>query len=191
MLLNNEKNLLLVNKFINAIKTKQQEKTLFNTQLDALKEELSEMEKAIKDLDVIETLDGIGDSGFVLLSLSSLAVTDAEITALKPYYDRFEQLLSMLKINDELVDNLVYQVCVSNLSKFDENTSSARKTFEHYIGKDVNVYQVVVDDLYITKSSQEQLDNSGKHYYKDKVLKSVVNYTEPEIYQYYDAFQFK
>ena len=74
-------------------------------------------------------------------------------------------------------------VCNSNLSKFDKTEQEANETAAHYFSKhSIELVQTYNEKhgLYVTKSSIDQTDIHGKFFPKGKILKSVVNYCEPD-----------
>lgn len=155
-------------------------------QVAAFEEEFEELIDAYEKRDVIEFVDAIGDTAFVLLTLKKL---DERVAIEKSEKLDLFFMSVRVEMTDEgfidqfmkLVESAVMEVCDSNLSKFDTTVEEATATVESYaeIGVDAEKYYNSKHELWIIKATKEQLDINGKHYFKNKILKSSTNFRLP------------
>ena len=152
------------------------------------KEELfadNELMDSIRTKDLIGTLDGLGDVGFVAISLQLLSdkvdSEQANAYAIRAKFFYFN-ILKIFDLEQSKVNLLIQEVTNSNLSKFDITEKDANATKAHYesLGIKVGVFYSEGTGRYYVTSLANQSDNKGKGYHEGKVLKSVVNFKEPD-----------
>lgn len=152
------------------------------------KEELfadNELMDSIRTKNLIGTLDGLGDVGFVAISLQLLSdkvnSEQAKAYAIKARFFYFN-ILKLFDLEPSKVNLLIQEVTNSNLSKFDITEKDANATKAHYesLGIKVGVFYSEGTGRYYVTSLANQSDNKGKGYHEGKVLKSVVNFKEPD-----------
>jgi hypothetical protein len=82
----------------------------------------------------------------------------------------------------EVLDYCLDAVITSNLSKFDKNEYEASNTVAHYITLNVETEALFDTEsgLWYVKVLEDCTDINGKTYHKGKILKSVINYCEPD-----------
>ena len=146
-----------------------------------LAEEGSEFLHAWAECDKIEMLDGLCDTWFVSDSLT-------EFDANYSYLDSFiiNPYIEMSGFTHKQYSKGFQEVCDSNLSKFDKDEQQANETAAHYFSKhSIEVVQTYNEEygLWVTKSATDQKDRHGKFFPKGKILKSVANYFEPDLYE--------
>ena len=115
-----------------------------------IKEELEELEKAIQEKDTKEVLDAIGDFEFTKW-----------------------QLYSDLGVNTNLVNKIVKQVFISNMSKGCRTKEEVEATIKHYNNKGI---ETIVDNE--DPNFMLVFQNSGEK--EGKLLKNVIRFEEPD-----------
>lgn len=142
-------------------------------QKNQLREELNELMSAISAQDKKETFDGIGDVGFVILSLEILGESQELMRAF------LRGVVYSLGLDSDTMFGAVEIAAVSNLSKFDTSTEGAADTQAYY--KDLGIETKVskVNGLFVTTVS-ESTEVDGKPYHAGKVLKSRHNFVDAD-----------
>lgn len=142
-------------------------------QTNQLKEEVAELMAAIIANDKVEVMDGLGDVGFVLLSLEILGQSHEAMRA------GLRGVTYLLGLDLDVLHEAILVAAVSNLSKFDRSTEEASITQEYYssIGVDTKVKKV--NDLFVVFVS-EDVEVDGKPYHAGKILKSKLNFVEAD-----------
>ena len=142
-------------------------------QKSQLREELNELMSAISAQDKKETFDGIGDVGFVILSLEILGESQELMRAF------LRGVVYSLGLDSDTMFGAVEIAAISNLSKFDTSTEGAADTQAYY--KDLGIETKVskVNGLFVTTVS-ETTEIDGKPYHAGKVLKSRHNFVDAD-----------
>jgi hypothetical protein len=147
-----------------------------------LEEEAHELFLAYVSDDTLEVLDGIGDCVFVDVSIDLLKEhLQHYVPPCKALYT-FRGLMYTIEPTDALTSACLGAVVVSNLSKFDQSQDEVSLTEAHYFALGVEVESLYDEEsnLWYVKVTKDCTDINGKFYHSGKVLKSVVNYREPD-----------
>lgn len=142
-------------------------------QTNQLKEEVLELMAAIIANDKVEVLDGLGDVGFVLLSLEILGQSHEAMRAW------LKGTTYLLGLDLDVLHEAILIAAVSNLSKFDRTTGEASITQEYYTSIGVDTKVKKVNDLFVVFVS-EDVTVDGKPYHAGKILKSKLNFVEAD-----------
>lgn len=142
-------------------------------QTNQLKEEVLELIAAIIANDKVEVMDGLGDVGFVLLSLEILGQSHEAMRAW------LKGTAYLLGLDLDVLHEAILIAAVSNLSKFDRTTGEASITQEYYASIGVNTKVKKVNDLFVVFVS-EDVTVDGKPYHAGKILKSKLNFVEAD-----------
>ena len=142
-------------------------------QTNQLKEEVLELVAAIIANDKVEVMDGLGDVGFVLLSLEILGQSHETTRAW------LKGTTYLLGLDLDVLHEAILIAAVSNLSKFDRTTEEASITQEYYASIGVNTKVKKVNDLFVVFVS-EDVTVDGKPYHAGKILKSKLNFVEAD-----------
>ena len=142
-------------------------------QTNQLKEEVLELVAAILANDKVEVMDGLGDVGFVLLSLEILGQSHEAMRAW------LKGTTYSLGLDLDVLHEAILVAAVSNLSKFDRTTEEASITQEYYTSIGVNTKVKKVNDLFVVFVS-EDVTVDGKPYHAGKILKSKLNFVEAD-----------
>lgn len=133
-------------------------------------EEAEEFWKAWRDNDAIGMLDGIADMMFVMESLQDLEAH------LPPYWMKLGAIADIIySCNDAagfqsgLVNEAYERVCISNLSKFDDNEQDAIKTHHYHLAHNRPVETIERNGWYICRLLEDVVGFG----HKGKILKSV------------------
>jgi len=151
-----------------------------------------ELLDSVKAKNVIGTLDGIGDTGFVEHSL--LLLEDIMFASTPPTLDNvtplFKGVIEYLGLHYDEVNACIQEVSTSNLSKFDTTEDEAKATVAKYIDLGIQVDYVLhaPSKLYYTVSLLDQVDKNNKSYHKGKIVKSLTRYKEPCFNKVIDQF---
>jgi hypothetical protein len=142
-------------------------------------EELKELLDGFKDSDRKEQFDGLADADFINF-IHFIMTKD------RAYFDQWHNvntsLAIIMGISISKRVRALEIVCKSNLSKFDTHEDSASKTRGKYLSIGVAT-NTTMDDIgmyHVTRSSEDQYCVNGKFYPKGKLVKSVINYFEPD-----------
>jgi hypothetical protein len=150
-----------------------------NKQFD---EEIEELYQAVMSKDTAEILDGIGDCLFVQASIVLLGMyLQRKITPSKAFFT-LQGLTYLSGVSQEVASYCLDGVIKSNLSKFDNNEYEASNTVAHYVTLNVETEALfdAESGLWYVKVLEDCTDINGKTYHKGKILKSVINYREPD-----------
>lgn len=142
-------------------------------QTNQLHEEVLELMAAITANDKVEVMDGLGDVGFVLLSLEILGQSHEAMRAW------LKGTTYLLGLDLDVLHEAILIAAVSNLSKFDRSTGEASITQEYYSSIGVNTKVKKVNDLFVVFVS-EDVEVDGKPYHAGKILKSKLNFVEAD-----------
>lgn len=142
-------------------------------QTNQLKEEVLELVAAITANDKVEVMDGLGDVGFVLLSLEILGQSHEAMRAW------LKGTTYLLGLDLDVLHEAILIAAVSNLSKFDRTTEEASITQEYYTSIGVDTKVKKVNDLFVVFVS-EDVEVDGKPYHAGKILKSKLNFVEAD-----------
>ena len=142
-------------------------------QTNQLKEEVLELTAAIVANDKVEVMDGLGDVGFVLLSLEILGQSHEAMRAW------LKGTTYLLGLDLDVLHEAILIAAVSNLSKFDRTTEEASITQEYYASIGVDTKVKKVNDLFVVFVS-EDVTVDGKPYHAGKILKSKLNFVEAD-----------
>ena len=142
-------------------------------QTNQLKEEVLELVAAILANDKVEVMDGLGDVGFVLLSLEILGQSHEAMRAW------LKGTTYSLGLDLDVLHEAILVAAVSNLSKFDRTTEEASITQEYYASIGVDTKVKKVNDLFVVFVS-EDVTVDGKPYHAGKILKSKLNFVEAD-----------
>ena len=142
-------------------------------QTNQLKEEVLELVAAIIANDKVEVMDGLGDVGFVLLSLEILGQSHEAMRAW------LKGTTYLLGLDLDVLHEAILIAAVSNLSKFDRTTEEASITQEYYASIGVDTKVKKVNDLFVVFVS-EDVTVDGKPYHAGKILKSKLNFVEAD-----------
>lgn len=142
-------------------------------QTNQLKEEVLELMAAIIANDKVEVMDGLGDVGFVLLSLEILGQSHEAMRAW------LKGTTYLLGLDLDVLHEAILIAAVSNLSKFDQTTGEASITQEYYASIGVDTKVKKVNDLFVVFVS-EDVEVDGKPYHAGKILKSKLNFVEAD-----------
>lgn len=142
-------------------------------QTNQLKEEVLELVAAIIANDKVEVMDGLGDVGFVLLSLEILGQSHEAMRAW------LKGTTYLLGLDLDVLHEAILIAAVSNLSKFDRTTGEASITQEYYTSIGVDTKVKKVNDLFVVFVS-EDVTVDGKPYHAGKILKSKLNFVEAD-----------
>ena len=142
-------------------------------QTNQLKEEVLELVAAIIANDKVEVMDGLGDVGFVLLSLEILGQSHEAMRAW------LKGTTYLLGLDLDVLHEAILIAAVSNLSKFDRTTEEASITQEYYASIGVDTKVKKVNDLFVVFVS-EDVEVDGKPYHAGKILKSKLNFVEAD-----------
>lgn len=142
-------------------------------QTNQLKEEVEELAAAIIANDKVEVMDGLGDVGFVLLSLEILGQSHEAMRAW------LKGATYLLGLDLDVLHEAILVAAVSNLSKFDRTTGEASITQEYYTSIGVSTKVKKVNDLFVVFVS-EDVEVDGKPYHAGKILKSKLNFVEAD-----------
>lgn len=142
-------------------------------QTHQLKEEVLELVAAILANDKVGVMDGLGDVGFVLLSLEILGQSHEAMRAW------LKGTTYSLGLDLDVLYEAILVAAVSNLSKFDRTTEEASITQEYYTSIGVNTKVKKVNDLFVVFVS-EDVTVDGKPYHAGKILKSRLNFVEAD-----------
>lgn len=142
-------------------------------QTHQLKEEVLELMAAIIANDKVEVMDGLGDVGFVLLSLEILGQSHEAMRAW------LKGTTYLLGLDLDVLHEAILIAAVSNLSKFDRTTGEASITQEYYASIGVDTKVKKVNDLFVVFVS-EDVEVDGKPYHAGKILKSKLNFVEAD-----------
>ena len=157
-----------------------------NASLDKQRKQLKEEVEAPGELlhsmaarNLIGTLDGAGDVGFVELSIALLMTHAKGSVNVQGVISKVARLSNL---PEYIVAMCIKQVSSSNLSKFDYSIAQADITVERYAAMGVEAeYRYDIEaKLYVTYSIKNQVDRNGKEYHKGKILKSAVNFVNPD-----------
>lgn len=157
-----------------------------NASLDKQRKQLQEEIEAPGELlhsmaarNLIGVLDGAGDVAFVELSIALLMT---HYTGSVNVQGAINKVAKLSELPDYIVSMCLRQVNSSNLSKFDYSIIQANITVERYEASGIEVECRYDNEskLYVTYSTKNQVDKNGKEYHKGKVLKSAVNYVDPD-----------
>lgn len=175
-----------INDFLQITEMVKNPKDSIFKQSQQLQEEMynpNELMDSLNKKDLVGVLDGTGDVGFVLCSVHILI--NPEDAYDYAYEEIYQYLSTLTKLPKQIVIDCIKEVALSNLSKFDntEKQSLETKTFYNSIGVTTETSFLENLKVYVTKSSCEQTDKSGKTYHKGKILKSATNYVEPDFTQ--------
>ena len=147
-------------------------------------EEVTEFWTAWGNRDRTEMLDGICDAWFIANSLEHL---DFHIgNGVVDSYHHINQSINSMCDASNLLDFQVQEgfkiVCDSNMSKFDNDAYEAEQTAIKYsrLGVDTCQRKDLDSGKYATLSECDQRDFDGKFYPLGKLLKSAVNYFDPD-----------
>ncbi len=142
-------------------------------QTNQLKEEVLELVAAIIANDKVEVMDGLGDVGFVLLSLEILGQSHEAMRAW------LKGTTYLLGLDLSVLHEAILIAAVSNLSKFDRSTEEASITQEYYSSIGVETKVKKVNDLFVVFVSKA-VEVDGKPYHAGKILKSKLNFIEAD-----------
>ena len=142
-------------------------------QTNQLKEEVLELMAAIIANDKVEVMDGLGDVGFVLLSLEILGQSHEAMRAW------LKGTTYLLGLDLDVLHEAILIAAISNLSKFDRTTEEATITQEYYTSIGVDTKVKKVNDLFVVFVS-EDVTVDGKPYHAGKILKSKLNFVEAD-----------
>ena len=142
-------------------------------QTQQLKEEVLELMAAIIANDKVEVMDGLGDVGFVLLSLEILGQSHEAMRAW------LKGTTYLLGLDLDVLHEAILIAAISNLSKFDQTTGEASITQEYYASIGVDTKVKKVNDLFVVFVS-EDVTVDGKPYHAGKILKSKLNFVDAE-----------
>ena len=142
-------------------------------QTNQLKEEVLELTAAITANDKVEVMDGLGDVGFVLLSLEILGQSHEAMRAW------LKGTTYLLGLDLDVLHEAILIAAVSNLSKFDRTTEEASITQAYYASIGVGTKVKKVNDLFVVFVS-EDVEVDGKPYHAGKILKSKLNFVEAD-----------
>lgn len=156
------------------------------SQIKVMFQEMNEIIEGILEKSPQEIMDGVTDVDWMLEMIDYLLddtakelVGDADLRA------EFNNLLDIVEkhypgLLGEYLLSFREAVRVSNFSKFCKTEEEAEESVEEYKRNGVEVSYREVDGLYVLYSTKDQDDDYGKHYNKNKILKSI-NYAEPNI----------
>lgn len=136
-------------------------------------EEENELVAAIQALDKVETFDGIGDVGFVLMSLEILGIS------LEGSRAWLRGIVYRLGLNCSVLEEAIRVAAVSNLSKFDKTTEEAYTTQRFYESIGVQTSVTKVANLFVVSVSKD-CNVEGKPFHAGKILKSKQNFVEAD-----------
>lgn len=152
-----------------------------------------EMDEMFAAEDPLEVVDAAGDMAFVIVSLELLNEDNHNI---RIYKEMLHTICNALVLDQNTVLTALDIIAKSNLTKFDLTLESADKTKDYYtalgIPTKVVRFEHVTDSgttiYYITQVEEDTTTEDGKFYFKDKILKSVELYTEPDLISLADEY---
>ena len=142
-------------------------------------EELMELLHGFKTDNRVEQFDGLADADFVNF-MHFILVKD------RAYFDKWHDINTNLAVIMDIPATKRVKaleiVCRSNLSKFDTTEREASRTHGAYMFIGVETYTTynANEDLYVTRSIEDQYCINGKFYPEGKLVKSSDNYFEPD-----------
>jgi len=139
--------------------------------------EVRETMLAYENNDQVEMYDGVGDQSFIVIAVGLMGGDNDDMNNI------LSGSVEMSGIKQvEVLEHIITTVCESNLTKFDTTDDEVVKTSQKYLDLGIETYRIWNEKhkLFATFSSFDQTDHNGKEWPANKLVKSAVNYREPD-----------
>ncbi len=147
------------------------------TQLSVLSSEVIETMQGLNLRHRYLVIDGLVDVHWMVQVAKALTDGAMDLTSqLQDLFDEVDDIFPFLI--SKHFQNGQHVVMEANFSKFCKTVEEAEATLKAYREIKVDVHYKRVGDLYVIRSSFNQIGIDGKTYSKDKILKSI-NFIEP------------